>query len=130
MDRQTEAREWLDYAARDLDAAKILSRHYPVSREIVCYHCQQAAEKYLKAYLISASTPFEKAHDLERRAALCAPFDDSLAMFRESLRYLTIFGVVTRYPSSVEIAEADVSEALEKAEALKDHLLPRITARI
>jgi len=87
-------------------------------------------DKLIKAYLVSAGAPFEKAHDLERLAALCEPFDDSLALFRESLGYLTIFGVVTRYPSTVEITEANVVAALEKAEALKDHLLPRITARI
>jgi HEPN domain-containing protein len=128
MDRKTEVQEWLDFAERDLDVAVILSEHHPIAREIVCYHCQQAVEKYLKAYLVSAGVSFEKVHDLERIAAMCAPFDDTLGRFKDSFRSLTVFGVVTRYPSSVEITIADVTESLEKSKALRDYLLPRITA--
>jgi HEPN domain-containing protein len=130
MDKRAETQEWIEFAERDLEAAKILANHIPVAREIVCCHCQQAVEKLLKAYLVAAETPFEKVHDLERIAAMCAPFDAGLERFNDAFRSLTVFGVVTRYPSSVEIAEADAMEALESSMALWEQLLPRIKARL
>ena len=44
--------EWLRFANNDLEAVRILSSHHPMQLEIICYHCQQAAEKALKAYLL------------------------------------------------------------------------------
>jgi HEPN domain-containing protein len=45
--------EWMKYADSDLAVATILSSHRPLQVEIICFHCQQAAEKALKAYLLS-----------------------------------------------------------------------------
>ena len=44
--------EWLNFAKEDLDTAKaLLNGEYLFNRSI-CYHCQQSAEKDLKAYII------------------------------------------------------------------------------
>ena len=43
--------EWLQLADEDLYSAKILNEAARKPYEIICYHCAQAAEKYLKAYL-------------------------------------------------------------------------------
>jgi HEPN domain-containing protein len=51
MDRQEELRQWLEKADHDLMAAEYLTTmHYPRPDEIICFHCQQAAEKYLKGF--------------------------------------------------------------------------------
>ena len=47
MDRQEELRQWLEKAEHDLIAAEYLAMHYPTPDSIICFHCQQAAEKYL-----------------------------------------------------------------------------------
>lgn len=45
-----EVKEWLEFAKMDLDAAKHLNdTFYPKPLQIICYHCQQSAEKALKA---------------------------------------------------------------------------------
>jgi HEPN domain-containing protein len=44
--------EWIRFAEMDLNSANILSNHYPQPVEIICYHCQQSAEKILKAFAI------------------------------------------------------------------------------
>jgi len=45
--------EWVRFAQMDYTAAKDMSvLHHPVPLEIVCYHCQQRAEKILKALLM------------------------------------------------------------------------------
>jgi HEPN domain-containing protein len=52
MDKVTQAQEWERYAAMDLDSAEYLLHMIPVPIEIICYHCRQSAEKYLKGYLV------------------------------------------------------------------------------
>lgn len=48
-----ETKEWYDMAVMDLGVAKHLdASYYPKPLEIICYHCQQAAEKAVKALII------------------------------------------------------------------------------
>ena len=42
--------EWLKYANNDLEAANHLLTLHPLKLEIICYLCQQSAEKMLKAF--------------------------------------------------------------------------------
>ena len=46
-----EGLKWFEYAANDFEAAKILSLQVQPKREIVCYHCQQCAEKLWNLFL-------------------------------------------------------------------------------
>lgn len=52
MDNQIRAREWQRLAEMDLNSAVYLLNMRPTPLEIICYHCRQAAEKYLKGYLV------------------------------------------------------------------------------
>jgi hypothetical protein len=45
-------KEWIRKAERDLDTAHLTLDNKPAYTDIICYHCQQAVEKYLKAYLV------------------------------------------------------------------------------
>jgi HEPN domain-containing protein len=68
-------------------------------REVVAFHCQQAAEKYLKAVLVRYQIEFPKTHDLIKLLEKVAAAGRSLA---DSLRFanvLTPYGVEVRYPS-------------------------------
>ena len=50
---QLEVKEWLDFAKMDLSSAQHLYKtFYPRPLQIICYHCQQAAEKALKAVML------------------------------------------------------------------------------
>ena len=56
-----ELKEWLEKAEEDFEAAKtIMKRRRRPLPSIVCFHCQQAAEKYLKALLIFMKLHFPK----------------------------------------------------------------------
>jgi HEPN domain-containing protein len=75
--------------------------------DLVCYHCQQCAEKYLKAYLIAHGETPPRTHDLEQLLALCAVHDPSLAAHQPLVQALKPFGVLVRYPElSTTVAEA------------------------
>ena len=69
----TLADEWVEKAEADYKAAAALNRRRkePLP-DIVCYHCQQSAEKYLKAYLIAQSMPPPHIHDLVQLLGLAA----------------------------------------------------------
>jgi HEPN domain-containing protein len=61
-------REWIDKADADLHVAEHMTAEAAVNlriREIVGFHCQQAAEKYLKALLTRYQIEFPKTHDLQ-----------------------------------------------------------------
>ena len=95
-------RKWIRYAENDIDiAAREISlpvnpRHR--AYEAILYHCQQSAEKMLKAYLISkGSNPW--GHDLDALRTQCAVFDkdfDRVRLVRHCV-FLTTF-VAARYP--------------------------------
>ncbi len=59
-------REWVQKAESDFQVAKVLSRKRKLDfHDEVCFHCQQSAEKYLKARMQEAGLRVPKTHDLE-----------------------------------------------------------------
>ena len=58
-------RSWLLKASNDLVVAKIVARSPEAIWEASLYHCQQAAEKALKGFLVSVGRQgFAKTHNL------------------------------------------------------------------
>ena len=56
--------DWILFAERDLKTAEILIKdEYPMTN-IIAFHCQQAIEKFLKAFLVEKDIPIIKTHDL------------------------------------------------------------------
>jgi HEPN domain-containing protein len=68
--------------------------------DLVCFHCQQAAEKYLKALLEELSENIPKTHELEKLLILLVPHHEGLRSERRGLRFLTDFAVAPRYPGN------------------------------
>lgn len=77
MGSQSLSREWLDFAHMDLSSAEFLLGMHPLPVEIICYHCEQAAEKFLKAVLIYYGVEAPKTHDLVLLCKLCVQLDQS-----------------------------------------------------
>jgi HEPN domain-containing protein len=55
MSVHPEAQQWTESAERDRQTVQILVKATPTPYEIVGYHCQQCAEKYLKALYVQKS---------------------------------------------------------------------------
>jgi HEPN domain-containing protein len=66
--------------------------------DAVCFHCQQAAEKYLKALLCEAGLTVPRTHNLVALLPLVEPSAPQLRGLRRGLDFLTRFAVDTRYP--------------------------------
>jgi HEPN domain-containing protein len=66
--------------------------------DLVCFCCQQAAEKYLKALIDQEGLTIPRTHDLEDLASLLLPSHPALAALRRGLKFLIQFAVEARYP--------------------------------
>jgi HEPN domain-containing protein len=85
--------------------------------DVVVYHCQQSAEKALKAYLTYQDVVFQKTHDLDVLLNLCLPFNSRFGELREMARTLTPYAVEFRYPGSAIEPEREEA-ALGMAESV------------
>jgi HEPN domain-containing protein len=91
-------REWVKKAEHDYVAARQLGRRKVPFHEIVCFHCQQCAEKYLKGLMEELGLPVPKIHFLDRLLTALKPHHPTLRTLRRGLIFLTAFAADTRYP--------------------------------
>ena len=87
--RRQEADEWLSKAAEDLASARVLIDAGHPSTAL--FHCQQCAEKSLKAFLTWHDQPFRKTHNLEEVGLACIAIDPTLAGIAREAGVLTAF---------------------------------------
>jgi len=121
------ANEWLRYANNDLIVAKhCFEDLYPKQTEIASYHCQQCAEKALKAYLSYIKIEFEKTHDLKLLNKLCQDNDSSFAQIMIQCAHLNPYGVAVRYPNELSPNEDMVKLAIVKAQEVYDFCADKI----
>jgi HEPN domain-containing protein len=55
---------WIIKADNDLTVADHELGHKQPTTDAICFHCQQACEKYLKAFLIFHGVEFPRTHAL------------------------------------------------------------------
>jgi HEPN domain-containing protein len=111
-----EPREWLRQARVDLRVARLAPDD--MEREPFAFHAQQAAEKALKAVLLTRGIRFPFVHDLERLLELLerdgvyppGPVHDA--------GRLTGYAVLTRYPHDDAVTEDEFRQAMTIAEAV------------
>ncbi len=129
--RLDEIREWLQKAKNDLLSAQILMKHDPPVLDTASFHCQQAVEKALKAFLVWKGVSFDKVHSLAYFLDLCEFQEPEFSAFRERAEALAPYAIEIRYPGAVvEISQGEAEEALSTAEVLWEffiNLLPRET---
>jgi HEPN domain-containing protein len=119
--------EWLDYAASDLFAARHMFENvHPKQTEISVFHCQQCAEKALKAYLVAHDVDPPKIHNLLILCKMCREFDSEFQSLDFISRDLNRYAVASRYPKQTVSDEAEVRIAIDKAQAVYDFCVTKI----
>lgn len=96
-----EAQLWLDRAQDDLGSATKLLRGRDPYPATAAYHCQQAAEKALKAVLAGARQQVPKTHDLRVLVERAALIDPRLLTLQDLAEQLTPLATEYRYPSDL-----------------------------
>ena len=114
--RSSETVAWLAKADQDLGAARMLLDGYP---DVALFHCQQAVEKALKAFLVWHDVPFRKSHDLREIGQQCVQIDPTMETLARTAAPLAVFAWRTRYPDEeIEpLPREEVIAVLATAEA-------------
>lgn len=115
MEINSYTKQWLDYGDSDLSSAEFLQKMNPVPINIVCYHCQQAAEKYLKGYMSHHKLGLAKTHDLRMLCKECLDVNGEFVNVVSQCTRLTTYSTITRYPNEVLIDVSDMNVAINDA---------------
>lgn len=112
---------WIEMAERDLELARLVFERDPDRfGTAALFHCQQSAEKYLKACLRFRNMDFPKVHDFERLLRLCERLSPSFRDLGPATARLQPFAVQARY--TLRSAEREtVVQALEDAATVREH---------
>jgi HEPN domain-containing protein len=100
MNVSTEALDWIRKAESDLAAARWLTDSEQALPDQTGFFCQQAAEKYLKAFLIACDQLPPRTHDIDALVELCAVIDPTFDQLQSQVEGLTEFAVTFRYPDA------------------------------
>lgn len=124
-----EAQAWMVKAWRDLETARRSATGHPPFYDVAVYHCQQAAEKAVKAFLVHHERPYERTHDIEVLVDLACEVDGSFSTLADAADALTPYATRLRYPNAtfaVEPQPTEYDEALQHAQAIYDFVLKRL----
>ena len=126
MDNFIIAKEWFDIAEMDISSAKYLQKMHPTPIEIICYHCQQSSEKYLKGFLALNGHEIQKTHDLILLNKICREYNDEFILPEEECLRLTDYGVTIRYPYPMDLNLEDMSLAITDADKIQGFILGKV----
>jgi len=118
--------EWAEKAESDYRVAERESRvRKTPSYDMVCFHTQQCAEKYLKALLTHRQIPFRPIHDLEVLLGLAIPASPDLEVIRARLLLLNDYAVDVRYPGESATKE-EARAAVQAVRAVRALIRPKL----
>jgi len=115
-----DVKEWLQIAEEDIYSAIFLNTSPLKPKEIVCYHCAQATEKYLKGFLAFNDIIPEKTHNLLFLLELCLKINNDFDCIRMECSILNRYNNEIRYPHRIEITEDDVNYTIKAAVKIKN----------
>ncbi len=119
---------WINKAEKDLLSANHELSFSDAVTEAVCFHCQQAVEKYLKAYLVFLDIAFTKTHEIGELITQCENADTEISELKEEADKLTDYAVEIRYPDDwFEPALEEAKESFKIAKKIQEFVLNRIT---
>jgi HEPN domain-containing protein len=113
-----EVAEWLRRADADRLTAALVLPHGLC--DITAFHCQQEAEKLLKALLVAQSEIPPRTHDLGVLVDRLVAVGLSMPDVADAARLLTPFVAMSRYPGFGELDEAQARQALAAAQTVRD----------
>ena len=90
----------------------------------ICFHFHQAAEKYLKSFIVAYDLEFKKIHDLPVLLKLCLIKEPGLKILTDDCRLLNAFYIDTRYPVHwpTQYTKAMALKAKNAAENIHDEI--------
>jgi HEPN domain-containing protein len=128
MAKQTNTPEdWRVLADRDMTVAEHLANSMvPMPTEIIAFHCQQAAEKYLKGALTVLGEDPPYIHDLDDLCTIAKKHRPSFASIASLCTIITHFSTQPRYDRAVDLSEEDIRLVLAHTKTVRGFLQKEI----
>ncbi len=121
-------RQWRAKAESDWVSIEILTASERCPADTVCFHCQQYAEKLLKALLTCNDLEAPRTHDLRSLIVAALPFAPELSTLSDRADILTAHGVASRYPDDYRVIEPEeMKQMIELAKNFAAIILPKIS---
>lgn len=132
--RRSEARVWLPYADSDMAAVRMALVMNPPLFDIAAYHCQQSAEKLLKALIVLAGRPLRKIHDLETLTEEAEKAWPTVRALLPVVLQITSWGFAYRYPGAgpafaVPPRRSEIEAAVADVERLRAFLVAELAIK-
>lgn len=129
MHNENIVKEWLVKAEEDFAFASsslVFDNFYAQ----ICFHFQQAAEKYLKAFVIANGLEFRLVHNLLELLETCKERAPGICEIEEECRYLNAFYIDTRYPVQwpAQYEKNDAIRARESADKIRNWIRAALNA--
>ncbi len=94
--------------------------------DTACFHTQQAAEKYIKAYLTANDIEYPFIHNLEKLIQLCIQNDPSFKSVKVLGEELTPYAVELRYDDEFWPSIETTRQAIDIAVKIKKFIISRL----
>lgn len=126
-----EIKQWVIKGDHDLGTAKVTYLYIPEYLDTVTFHCQQAVEKYLKAYLVFQTMSFKFSHDLVYLLDLITQKDSDFEGYYDTVSELQGYAVEIRYPNeTIYLSNEKVEKAMMIAKNVRDFVTGKMNMKI
>jgi len=103
----------------------------PPLLDTAIYHCQQAAEKAVKAYLVYCNQEFERVHDIEALIRLAMSYVEAFVDWTDVGIELTPYARIYRYPGyATEPSRDQFDRAMTAIEGLYQFVVSLLPSEI
>ena len=122
MDNKDVAKRWFSKGNNDLIVGNYLLTMENPPTDAVCFHSQQAAEKYLKGFLAFHGRETPKIHGIEELISICVEIDPEFSKLFDFASELSGYAVEIRYPleTDYEITIEEAQSAMKNAKKIKE----------
>ena len=119
-DWNTYVKDWFRFADRNLNFAENYREIVPASFAFACFNCHEAAQKYLKAFLVyrTEEKPTD-SEDMPELIEMCAALDDRFRELTELGNLISRYNEDVNYPYGPKVDDEDVKKALRYAAEIK-----------
>jgi HEPN domain-containing protein len=115
--------EWINSAQEDLDTVSLVSQ-VPLLAA-TCFHCGQAVEKILKAYIIAKDIKLIKTHDLNDLLDRCKKHSSDFSNFEDVCNDIISYTTV-RYPPDRNLTEQEMKQTIESTHEIVDFTMSKL----
>ena len=124
-------KQWIEKADHDLGTGQVTYLYLPQYRDTIAFHCQQAAEKYLKGFLLFLDIPFKRQHSLNYLLGLISQKIQISNELYDNASELEDFAVEIRYPdTSIDLSDDEIQQAFKIAKLIREFVLMQMSLTI